>query len=351
MLKKIAVVMGGASPEHDISLESGKAVLEALDQRFYRGRAAVISRKGMWQVCSVGSDIQGREALYENPVSPETAADILREWGIDAAFLALHGPNGEDGSIQGFFRTLEIPYTASGIRASSLAMDKALTKALVANDSFFVEKEIRTPPFLVFTLRKWRSGCCEIAEDAVRRIGMPCFVKPVRSGSSVGVFFVDCPEKLENAVNEAFRADSEVMVETAVPGREITCAVLGNAGGKLEALPLVEIKPVESSFFDYDAKYVPGKANEICPAGLDDVQAGKIEKAALSIHEKIGAKGFSRSDFLLNEKGLWFLELNTIPGLTPQSIVPKAAAAAGMGMTELVTMIIKSALAEPEGVK
>ena len=333
-LKCIAVVMGGRSPEHAISLESGRAVLAALDETRYRGRAVVIGRDGLWSIFPAGRLPPEGEAAYEGGAPPEKAIGILRDWGVDVAFLALHGPFGEDGSVQGFFRILDIPFTASGIRASAVALDKPLSKNLLEATG------IRTPRHIVVRKEEWQAARGVVVRRIVTHAGLPCFVKALRLGSSVGIFRVVDEDDLVVAIDTLLETEGAVMAERSVSGREISCGVLGNAGGELTTLPPVEIRPQGADFFDYRSKYEPGRADELCPAPIDDDTTWNVRAAARAVHEKIGARGFSRSDFILDGGVLWFLEVNTIPGLTRQSIIPKAAAAAGIGFSALVTQII-----------
>ncbi len=311
--------------------------MTALDKGCYRGRAVVISREGLWSIFPEGGIPPAGEDAYEGGGSPEKAIETLRDWGVDVAFLALHGPFGEDGSIQGFFRILDIPFTASGIRASAIALDKPLSKNLLETAG------IRTPKHVVVRKEEWRAARDVMTKKIVTGPGLPCFVKALRLGSSVGIFRVDDKNDLVVAVETLLETEGAVMAERAVSGREISCAVLGNADGELTTLPPVEIRPRGARFFDYRSKYEPGCADEICPAPVNAETAWNVRAAARAVHEKIGARGFMRSDFILDGTGLWFLEVNTIPGLTRQSIIPKAAAAEGIGFSALVTQIIELA--------
>lgn len=342
---KIAVVMGGRSPEHEISMESGKAVLEALDEKLFRGRAVVIDMDGRWTLFPEGempsdpTDGTGGGASHHGTVYPDEAVRELREWGIDAAFLALHGPNGEDGTIQGFFHTLAIPFTASNVHGSVAGMDKRITKLILARHG------VDTPPWCEISVREWGGRKEEIAGKIEADPGLPCFVKAMRSGSSVGIYQARDSGELTESIDKALEIDSLVLVEKAVTGRELTCVVLGNAGESLVPLPPVEIVPLRGAdFFDYEAKYEPGGAEEICPADLEAPVTKRIQELSLIVHEQCGFSGFSRSDFIMNDEGIWLLESNTIPGLTPASILPKAARAAGMTLSALVTTVIGYAL-------
>ncbi len=345
--KRIAVVMGGCSPEYAISMESGRAVLDVLELSSYEGRGVVICRDGLWALLDerTPSDFS-EQSISERRRSPEEAVSLLRKWGVDVFFLALHGPGGEDGSIQGFLDTLGLTYTASGVHTSALAMDKPLAK------SFLASHGIRTPAARVVDRGSWRSNREGTVREIVDTIDLPCFAKSVRLGSSVGVQRADDGEALCAAVDAVFEVSPEsVLVEQYIDGREFSCPVLGNAHSPLRVLPLVEIKPLTASFFDYGAKYEPGGAEEICNPDLDPEIARSIRAIAARVHELIGARGFSRSDFILDSEGIWFLEVNTIPGLTAQSILPRSAESDGISFEDLVGTIIELSLNghEPEG--
>jgi D-alanine-D-alanine ligase len=334
--------MGGRTPEHEISLLSGRTVLGALDRGRYRGRGVVIGRDGLWSLFGEDEVVPSGPGAYAGGCHAEAAAGALREWGVDAVFPALHGPFGEDGSIQGFLKILDIPCVGSGVRASALALDKPLSKALLAGTG------ILTAPHAVLGRDDWNAAREKAESEILKAIGLPCFVKAVRLGSSVGVRRVDRRDDFPGALAAVFEEDGEIMAERFIPGREISCAVLGNAGGELRSLPPVEIRLAGAIFFDYRAKYEPGGAEEICPAPIDDDLTDGIRRAAERVHTLIGARGFSRSDFIVNDDGIWFLELNSIPGLTPQSILPKAAAAGGIDLDEMITLIVETAF-EPSG--
>lgn len=340
MLKRIAVLMGGRSPEHEISMQSGKAVLQALDPSRFIGRGIVISPDGLWSLFDVGTTVPGGAKAYAGGCPPEEAAAMLKAWGTDAVFPALHGPYGEDGTIQGFLHIMELPFASSDVAAAALAMDKPVAKAVVAAAGF------KTPEYVVLERSEWAFGREQALARIAGAVGTPCFVKAAGLGSSVGIVPVERAGDLPAALDAVFREDRKIMVERAVSGREISCAVLGNAGGPLESLPPVEVRPVISEFFDYEAKYSPGGAEEICPAPIEADLEQAIREAAAAIHALVGARGFSRTDFMVDEEGPSFLELNAIPGLTPQSIFPRAAGAAGYTFSGLVTRILELALEE-----
>jgi len=336
-LLNVAVLMGGVSPEHDISLRSGATLLTHLSEARYRTRAVVILKDGTW------AGAEGRPSLEEirslsRGERPEIALAALRDWGLDAAVLALHGPNGEDGSIQGLLQSAGIPYTGSGVEASAVCMNKHLAKLMAARTGVLLA------PASILARGEYRSAANHVIMSLSKSPGFPLFVKPLRSGSSMGVSCARDGKQLREGLHAAFSVSEEVMVEKGIEGREITCGVLGSLKTGYRALPLVEIKPKESSFFDTESKYDGSKTDEICPAPLGDPVRIRIEKAACAVARQIGTRGVVRVDFILRDEGIWFLEVNTIPGFTRESIVLKEARAAGLSLESLVDELVEDAL-------
>jgi len=301
--KHVAVLMGGFSSERPVSLSSGSACADALEEQGFR-----VSR------VDVGRDV----------------SQVLNELRPDVAFNALHGPFGEDGRIQGVLEYLEIPYTHSGVLSSALAMDKGLAKTIVAGVGVPVAASLIMDRF-------------DIAEK--HPMEPPYVVKPVSEGSSFGVVIVREGQSHPPQVlhSDEWKYGDRVMVERYVHGREFTCAVMGD-----RALGVCEIIPVGHAFYDYDSKYAPGGSKHECPAKLSPNIYQKIERLALEAHEVLGCRGVSRSDFrfddrLPDDEGLIWLELNTQPGMTPTSLVPDIAAAAGIGFGELLRWMVEDA--------
>jgi len=337
---RVAVIMGGVSSEHDISLKSGSTVLDNLPRSRFIRRGVVIQRNGLWRV--------GREECgLENPstlrpgITPEMALIELKEWGTDVAFLALHGPNGEDGSIQGFFQTAGVFYTGPGIETCALSINKYKSKLIAARTG------VRTPPGALLTRNEWTRHRGRFLSGIEERLGFPVFVKPVRLGSSIGITRVEEPSSLSDAIMTGFTFDDDLIVEKEIAGREITCAVIGNPESGLKALPAVEICPRGNRFFDFESKYDPDKADEICPAVICKEDQETIENTSISIYKCFGARGFSRLDFILDDVGFWFLELNAIPGLTGESILLKEAEAAGIDLSTLMETIADLGMGKP----
>ncbi|PLX80758.1 MAG: D-alanine--D-alanine ligase [Desulfuromonas sp.] len=294
--KQVAVLMGGMSGEREVSLRTGKAILGALQQEGYR---------------AVGIDV-GRDL----PVR-------LAEAKADCAFVALHGRYGEDGSVQGMLELLGIPYTGSGVLASALAMDKALTKQLL------LHHELPTPGYHLLT-----SGG-DPGELIEKCRHFPVVVKPVREGSTIGITIARDRKELESGLIEALRYDDTVMVEDFIDGLEVTVGVLGG-----EALPIIQIVP-EQGFYDYTAKYTPGKTEFILPAPLEPRLYNRVQEVAERACRILGCRGAARVDFMVRQRECFCLEVNTVPGMTATSLLPKAATEAGIPFPELVQRILE----------
>lgn len=300
--RKVAVLMGGTSAERAVSLSTGRQILGALSAEQY----AVTS-------------------LDTKDVPALLAA--LTENRPDVAVIAVHGKGGEDGTLQGLLELLGIPYTGSGVLASALALDKAMSKrALTAAG-------VRMPRG--FSVRR---GEQVAAGDAP----MPCIVKPNTQGSTIGMTVVESPEGLAAALGTAFQHDDRALIEEFVTGVEITVPILGNE--TLEALPIVEIVPAKG-FYDYEAKYTPGATDEIVPARLSEAAAAEARRIAVLCHQTLGCRGMSRTDMIIDPKGACYtLEINTVPGMTPTSLLPRSAEAAGYSFGQLLDRLIFLAL-------
>lgn len=295
---RVAVLMGGPSAERDVSLKSGGVVVQAL-------------LNAGAQVCEVA--VQG--------------TDFWLPANVDVAFIALHGTFGEDGQVQQIMEQRGVPYTGSDPEASARAFDKAAAKEQ------FAAAGVPTPGYVVLN-----KGMAPPAD-----LQPPLVVKPARQGSSVGVAVVQSRAEMEQACEQAWRYDEKLVLEQFVSGRELTVGILGN-----KALPVVEIR-TRHKFFDYQAKYTPGEAEEICPAHLDRLLAARVQDVALRAHQCLGCRDFSRVDVMLSDGGeLSVLEVNTIPGLTTNSLLPKAARAAGLSMQDVCVRLVEMALARRE---
>ncbi len=295
---KVAVLMGGWSAERDVSLMSGKEVFESLKKS--------------------GVDVHAVD------VTRESLAQLFQQ-NFDRAFIVLHGRYGEDGGINGFLEAIELPYTGSSIAASALAMDKVRTKQIWQCVGL---------PTLPFALMNDSSNYKKIVE----KFGLPLCVKPVHEGSSNGVTCVKTIEELPVAYEEAKKFHDDVMVESWLVGREFTVGILDNIG-----LSVVEIKP-PAGFYDYHAKYFSDDTQYLCPCDLPEDDRTYLKELALKSFEAIGCYGWARVDFLQDEKGkFWLTEINTVPGMTTHSLVPKAAKCLGIDFDELNLRILSKA--------
>ncbi len=321
----VAVWMGGPSGEREISLLSGTAVAEALQQRGYPVTRVVIGERGGWAI----------DGARPRPLA-EVVGELQR--GAEVVFPALHGPFGEDGTVQGLLETLGLRYVGSGVCASALAMNKILARRVAS------ALGVRVAPGVAAGAGNLEEGLARV-EAAAAHMAFPVFVKPACLGSSVGVTRVREPAGLHGALAAAVTAGGGVLVESAIAGIEISCPVLEEGVSGPRALPLIEIAPKGHDFFDYEAKYTAGMTDEICPARIDEAAAARVARAAVLLHREFGCRSLSRSDFILPaDAEPVFLELNTLPGLTPVSLFPLAARTAGLDYAELCEVLVRSAL-------
>ena len=302
---RVAVVMGGPSTEREVSLRTGAAIAQALETRGY-------------DVTTIDLD-------------PKKFVDQLKASDANVVFNAMHGLYGEDGAMQGTLDMLGIPYTGSDVLASALAMDKVMTKRL------FQAAGVNTPSCLFFTKKQARK---EQVTAILAHFTLPVVVKASSLGSSIGVVIVEQTEQLSAALEECFALDKEVLVEEYIDGREITAAVIGS-DGEAEALPLIEIAP-HSGRYDYHSKYTAGATEYIVPAPVSEGAAENIAELAKKAYLMAGCSGVARVDFMLrrSDDAAFALEINTVPGMTATSLVPKAAAAAGMDFPALCEKLL-----------
>ena len=303
---RIALLSGGWSGEREISLKSGEAVYGALDKGKYR-----VSR------------YDPRDDLL----------NLIKEREkIDLAFVLLHGKLGEDGCMQGFLDLLGIPFVGSGVLPSAMALNKKIAKEMYRVAGLNVIEHVM--------LRKDEDFS---VDEILEALGPSTVVKPVAEGSSLGTSICHSREDLLKGLELAFNYDQESMVERYMEGREVTCAVLGNRD--LQALPLVEIVPTQGyAFFDFEAKYTPGATREICPASLPKEQTEKAQACAKIAHRALQCEVWSRTDMIVQGEEVYVLETNTIPGMTETSLVPLAARAAGLSLSQLLDKLIELSL-------
>lgn len=315
----VGVLRGGPSREHDVSLKSGASILAHLPNGKYEARDIYINKSGIWHD-------RGR---------PTTPDRILRQ--LDVALLGLHGEYGEDGEVQKLLTLFGVPYTGSEALGSYLAMHKLLAKArakeigLLTADCHYIERAEDAPLAV---------------RDVIRRFHQPVVVKPAGWGSSVGVSIVSGYEPALKAVDALFAEGApSVLVEEYLKGKEATTGVVeGLRGEALYGLPSIEIIPPGDDFFSYDAKY-SGKSREICPGNFSRAEAEQLQHAAKAMHRALGLRHYSRSDFIITPRGIYYLETNTLPGLTEESLIPKALAAVGIRFSDFLDHLIGLALA------
>jgi D-alanine-D-alanine ligase len=322
---RVTVLTGGTSAEREVCWMSGRKVMGALDPARYETKCVDLAE-------ITGARAADLAEILFAPASEATAkmpADQA-DGKPDAVFIALHGGTGENGTVQGILELLEIPYTGSGVLASALAMNKIMAKKI------FEREGIPTPKWV--PLRK--NGQTD-AKRIISEIGLPCIVKPACEGSTIGVTVVKQQEDLRPALELAFSYGPEALVEEFVVGTEITGPVLGNDDARV--LPLVEIVP-DGGFYDYEAKYTPGATQEIVPARIPEATAARARELTLRAHHALGCRGISRVDILVTPDEIYVLEVNTIPGLTETSLVPRAAEEAGISFPQLVDRLIELAL-------
>jgi len=315
--------MGGYSSEYDISIKSGHTVFESLNREQYHPYRVIIRREG-WVLL----DDQAKEfPINRHDFSATVEGTHLL---FDCVFNAIHGSPGEDGLLQAYLDLLNIPYTSCGFYQAALTFNK--------RDLLSVLKPRGIHCAQSYQLDKGAEIC---PDEIFARVGLPCFVKANRAGSSFGVTLVKKPEQLEAAIEAAFKEDEEILIETALKGTEVSVGVL-RYNGEILVLPITEIIP-QGDFFDYRAKY-EGKSREITPARIEASLQKKVEDTARFIYETLKMKGFSRSEFILVDQTPYFLEMNTIPGLTAHSILPEQARAAGIALPALFESAIEAAL-------
>lgn len=325
----IAVLMGGQSSEHEVSLNSGGKVMSHLNPARYRATPIRIERDGRWAFPDAAPQ----------PIGPAIAR--LMELEVDCVFPALHGPGGEDGRLQGLLDVLGIPYVGSGCTASAIGIDKIRSKALVAYGG------VRVADQIVVDAVTWRNTPGSVLDAIETRLGYPCVVKSPCQGSSLGMGIPSDRTACEAAIQDALRYGPDVLVEQFLKGVEVTCGVLHTEPGEpARALPVTEIRPVSSPYFDYHAKYTPGACQEITPAEISESDALAVQSMAVRAHTLVGCSGFSRSDMILLPDGPVWIEINTIPGLTETSLFPQACAAVGISYAAMLDRLIAAALHE-----
>jgi len=361
---RVGIFAGGRSAEHEVSISSAESILRAIDRERFEPYLVYIDRDGGWHLPGGPAPLPGEEPLAAllgvastteqskllrehadlpvavdaggTAVSPRAALRSLAE-AIDVAFLAVHGPFGEDGTLQGFLEMAGIAYTGAGVLASALAMDKVIFKDLMRGHA------IPVVDYVWFRRTSWISDPMEVLQRVTDRIGERSVVKPARLGSSVGMTLVHGFDELPGALEEAFRYDSKVLVERYVPdARELECGVLGNDDP-------VAFEPGEvrshNEWYDYEAKYVAGLADVLPTAEVDPELATQLKTLALAAYRAVDCAGLARVDFLVPPGAVFVSEMNTLPGFTETSMFPKQAELAGLPFPELIARLIDLGLA------
>lgn len=316
MGETIVVLLGGKSAEREVSLKTGDAIFRALLGKGYNARKV---------------DLKDDKLLLEQLTSEKP----------DLVFLALHGRYGEDGTIQGLLETLGIPYTGSGVLASALCINKVITKKLLKAD------RLPTADFYSVNLAEYNSkGESLVKREILSALKLPFVVKPANEGSTIGLSVINKPEQLSEGLRLAFAHDKQILVEEFVRGVEVTAGIVGNLDPII--LPLVEIVP-KKGFYDYESKYTKGMTEYIVPARLPKEYYFAAQEVAKKAYLTLGCKGTARVDMIVGGNGIpYILEVNTIPGMTETSLLPKAASAAGIEFDDLISKLVQLALADQD---
>ena len=324
MKKNIAIIVGGDSGEYEVSIKSGKQLFDQIDQSKYN--PILIHLKGIdWKATIDGKEIQ----VDKNDFTVNVNGNKTR---FDCALIGIHGTPGEDGKLQSYFEMMKVPYTTCGILSSSLTFNKYMCKQYVI-------------PFGIITAKSMlvhKNDKVDAAE-VVKNLGLPCFIKPNNGGSSCGVSKIADVSEIVPAIKKALEHDSEIIVEEYIKGTEITCGVMKTRDRSM-VFPIAEIVS-KKEFFDYEAKYTNGMADEIIPARIPEKIKQECEKTSSLIYDKLFCRGIVRIDYIIKDEKLYFLEVNTVPGQSEASIVPRMIKVAGLTMTAILTDLIEDAVA------
>ena len=324
MKKKIALVMGGDSGEYEISIQSADMIHKNIDNTLYEVFPILIRGRNWTHATDSGLVFH----VNKNDFSLQFPE---RKIVFDAVFIAIHGTPGEDGKLQGYFELMGIPYTSCNLTVSAITFNKYFCNDLA------IQYGMNVPATVLL-----RKSDPVDAETILAKTGLPCFVKPNKSGSSCGVTKVKTAADLSQAIGVAFKEDDEVLIQQFIKGRELACGVF-KYKGEIIVLPATEIIS-KNEFFDYEAKYTDGGASEITPAPLTLAQEDECRKMTAYLYNKFDCKGVVRFDYFLTEDTFWFLEVNTVPGMTEASLVPKQAAAKGIVIGKFLNMLLEETL-------
>jgi D-alanine-D-alanine ligase len=343
---RLAILYGGRSAEHQVSVVSARSVMEALDPDRFEVVPIAITREGAWLLpdrspleltTADGALPEVEAAGKEVAVRPERGLAEAGSGPVDVVFPILHGPFGEDGTVQGLFELADLPYVGSGVLASALAMDKAMAKVVLAAAG------LPQAPYLVVPERDWRADPGRVAATVADRLAYPVFTKPARLGSSIGITKVKTPDALAAGLAAAFAHDTKALVEQGVTARELECGVLGNDAP--EASVVGEVVPGHE-FYDFEAKYLDESLKLEIPAPVPGAVRDRVRELSLRAFQALDCEGFARVDFFYEEAtGRVLLnEVNTIPGFTPKSMFPMLWAASGLSYPDLVARLVDLAV-------
>ncbi|OKJ07367.1 D-alanine--D-alanine ligase family protein [Kitasatospora sp. CB01950] len=366
---RVAIVFGGRSSEHGVSVVTAASVLRSIDRSKYEVLPIGITHEGRWalvgdeparmtitdgrmpDVDQVAESTEGQVAL---PVAPGNREVVWSEPGaapkvlgeVDVVLPLLHGPWGEDGTLQGLLELSGVPYVGSGVLASSVGMDKEFTKRIIESLGLYAGE------YTVVKPREWQTEDGRAAaRGRIAALGLPLFVKPCRAGSSIGITKVKDLADLDAAIDEARRHDPKVIVEKGVEGREIECGVLEFEDGPRASVPAEVLVDADFEFYDFEAKYIDSSEVEI-PAKLTDAERTELQRQAVEVFEGLGCEGLARVDFFLLNDGRWMVnEINTMPGFTPISAYPKMWEATGVPYAELIDRLLAAALRRSTGLR
>ncbi len=322
--KNIAIVAGGDSSEYVVSVQSSANVYSAIDRQKFTPWLVSI-RNGNWKVLKNDQEIA--------PIDRSDFSFVLNEQKVrlEYAYIMIHGTPGEDGNLQGYFEMLGIPYSSCGVQSSALTFNKNFCNKYLQSYDIPLAKSLR-----LMDGEKWNSS------EVVKTLSLPLFVKPSAGGSSFGVTKVKKEEELVEAVEKALKESPEVLIEEFIDGKEFTCGVV-RIGDKKIVFPVTEVIP-KNEFFDYEAKYTPGMAEEITPARISEALTLKVQGLSSEIYDLCNCKGIVRVDYILKDQTFYFLEVNTVPGMTATSFIPQQIKAAGLNLTDLLTEIIQEGI-------
>lgn len=323
MKLNIAIIAGGNSSENVVSLNSAITIETEIDKEKYNPYKILIENENWF------CEIDNRRFLVDK--NDFSLIIENKKVKFDCAFIIIHGTPGEDGMLQGYLEMLKIPYTSCDVATSSLTFNKFFTKSYLRNFG------VLTPNAILL-----KKGNPIDSNKIANTTGLPCFIKPNQGGSSFGVTKVTKKDRIKEAIEDAFKEDNEVIIESFIKGREITCGVL-KTNEEDYVLPLCEVVS-KNEFFDYEAKYTDGKADEIVPAEISKTLTQKCQDLSSDIYDYLNCNGVVRVDFILKETDFFFLEVNTVPGMSAASIVPKMVDANDMSLTEFITFMIEDAL-------